>query len=200
MQSEKAKLRKHYRQLRNNISSAEQLRCAQLLVKQFKTKINKRNLPTSCKIAVYLANDGELETEALIKYFWSVNFNVYVPVLDPEKSGHLLFLQYEHSTPMTNNQYGISEPELNLSKVSPISDLDIVFLPLVAFDSMGGRLGMGGGYYDRSLALIKNNKPRLIGLAHDIQKADNLPRETWDVPLNEILSPTQHIDLEELNK
>ena len=65
-------------------------------------------------------------------------------------------------------------------------------MPLVAFDKQGNRLGMGGGFYDRTLARLHEQnwqKPQLIGLAHECQKVDALPIESWDVPLKTIITP-----------
>ena len=60
-------------------------------------------------------------------------------------------------------------------------------MPLVGFDPEGGRLGMGGGFYDRSLAYRNRHaycrKPALLGLAHECQKVDRLALASWDVPL-----------------
>ncbi|CCQ09874.1 5-formyltetrahydrofolate cyclo-ligase [Pseudoalteromonas luteoviolacea B = ATCC 29581] len=95
---------------------------------------------------------------------------------------------------MKANAYGILEPVLNCSEVCPIAQLDLLLMPLVAFDKQGNRMGMGGGYYDRTLAsYYKQNweTPRLIGLAHDCQQVDELPTEVWDVPLQAILTPTR---------
>jgi 5-formyltetrahydrofolate cyclo-ligase len=74
-----------------------------------------------------------------------------------------------------------------------------VLLPLVAFDPQGGRLGMGGGYYDRTFAFLNGQKggqkPKLIGLAHHFQQIPKLPIESWDVPLNAIVTDEQVIQI-----
>ncbi len=93
---------------------------------------------------------------------------------------------------MKANRYGIFEPELNCSHICPVAELDFILTPLVAFDSQGNRLGMGGGYYDRTLAQIPDNavkKPVLIGIAHQCQEVDALPIASWDVPLDYIVTP-----------
>ena len=102
---------------------------------------------------------------------------------------------------MTHNRYGILEPQLNCSHVSPVAQLDIILMPLVAFDSKGNRLGMGGGYYDRTLSFTQHQTgfhspsekraPKLVGIAHDIQEVDALPIAPWDVPLDAIVTPSR---------
>ncbi|WP_159287438.1 5-formyltetrahydrofolate cyclo-ligase, partial [Klebsiella pneumoniae] len=104
------------------------------------------------RIALYLANDGELNTQPLIEWLWQQGKQVYLPVLHPFAKGHLLFLHYHTHTPMDKNRYGIAEPKLDQRLICPVRELDIIGTPLVAFDQSGQRLGMGGGYYDRTLA------------------------------------------------
>ncbi len=72
-------------------------------------------------------------------------------------------------------------------------ELDLVFLPLVAFDRVGHRVGMGGGYYDRTFAFVQqmHHKPILIGLAYEMQQVDGLPFCTWDIPLDGVLTEKQ---------
>ena len=96
---------------------------------------------------------------------------------------------------MTVNQFGIAEPKLDCSKVCPVQSLDIIFTPLVAFDSSGNRLGMGGGFYDRTLAACKARGPALVGLAHQCQQSDALPHAPWDVPLHAIATPQKWIPM-----
>ena len=112
-------------------------------------------------------------------------------MLHPFTPGHLLFLRYTATSPMTRNRYGIAEPELDMQQVVPHSTLDLICTPLVAFDATGNRLGMGGGYYDRTLACWHEHRlgPKPLGLAHDCQQVDAVPQEEWDVPLPQIITP-----------
>jgi 5-formyltetrahydrofolate cyclo-ligase len=150
------------------------------------------------RIALYLANDAELSLQPFIQWCWQQNKQVYLPVLHPFCSGYLLFLQYQPNSQMAVNKYNIAEPKLNVNIVCPATQLDIIFTPLVAFDHKGERLGMGGGFYDRTLAYVAKhqlsaeNSTKIIGLAHDCQQVESVPTESWDIPLPEIYTPTQH--------
>ena len=88
---------------------------------------------------------------------------------------------------MLKNKFGIWEPKLNVQNVLPLDELDILFTPLVAFDKQGNRLGMGGGFYDRTLQNWQNASFIPVGLAHQCQQVEQLPTEAWDVPLHRIL-------------
>ena len=72
--------------------------------------------------------------------------------------------------------------------------LDLILLPLVGFDLKGNRLGMGGGYYDRTLSYLRHRrfwiKPRLVGVAHECQKVDSLIARPWDIPLDAVVTET----------
>ncbi|MBL4899254.1 MAG: 5-formyltetrahydrofolate cyclo-ligase [Colwellia sp.] len=151
-------------------------------------------------IALYLANSGELDLQPFIHWCWQQNKEIYLPIVHPFSKGHLLFLRYDNNSTMVVNQYNIEEPKLDVRDIKPIQQLDIMITPLVAFDSTGARIGMGGGYYDRTLAKWykqyshnKQNKPAVIGVAHDCQQITKVPHETWDVPLPKIITPTRTI-------
>ena len=82
-----------------------------------------------------------------------------------------------------------------MTLVCPVNQLDIIFTPLVAFDSQGNRMGMGGGYYDRTLAHWQTNQtPYPIGLAHNCQLVEQLPVQAWDIPLAQIITPDKIFD------
>lgn len=181
-------LRKSIREKRKAISESQQQTFAHQAAK---TAMRWLETFDPKKIALYLTNDGELDTQPLINELWKMEKAVYVPVLHPFHSGYLIFLEYSSVTPMVKNQYGIFEPKLNVSKLIPVSQLDVIFTPLVAFDRLGNRMGMGGGYYDRSLAHLYDGagSPEIVGFAHECQRVERLPVETWDIPLSKIITP-----------
>lgn len=144
-------------------------------------------------IGLYLSNKGELPTEPLITKLWSLGKKTYLPVVAPNSQRQLLFLPYERSTRLVENRFGIFEPDLPLNAHKPIDELDVIFTPLVAFDSRGYRLGMGGGFYDTALEPWHLNKkgPVPIGLAYSFQQIDCLPNQPWDVPLPYVITEQQ---------
>lgn len=208
-QRSRQQLRTKIRQRRRFLSPQAQSQAAKLLTKRLITldKVNKAN-----NIALYLSNDGELDTMPFIHWCWQHNKNIYLPVIHPFSHGQLLFLKYTKNTKMITNKYGIKEPKLDIRQLCLLSKLDILFTPLVAFDLSGNRLGMGGGFYDRTLAAWYKdnlshklspkdskrktpcfNSSRLypIGLAHDCQQIDKIENELWDIPLPQIITPTK---------
>ncbi|MBA6257095.1 MULTISPECIES: 5-formyltetrahydrofolate cyclo-ligase [unclassified Colwellia] len=194
-------LRQEIRYQRSLLNADQQAEQSLLLSKRL---IKEKVVKGVKHIAIYLANDGELNTQPFINWCWESNIAVYLPVIHPFSQGNLLFLHYTETSALIKNKYGILEPKLDVRHIITVANLDIIFTPLVAFDRYGNRLGMGGGFYDRTLATwyaqYKQNqqtKPLPIGLAHDCQKVDNIPSETWDIPLLKIITPTTsyHFDI-----
>ncbi|MEI6894555.1 MAG: 5-formyltetrahydrofolate cyclo-ligase [Colwellia sp.] len=182
-------LRKDIRLRRHSLSATEQHNAA-IALSQRLSKHSR--VQQAQRIAVYLSNDGELSTSHFIDWCWQQKKEVYLPVIHPFSPGHLLFLRYQQETKLVNNSYGILEPKLDVTQVCPIKCLDIICTPLVAFDSSGARLGMGGGFYDRSLAHWQQTKLYPMGLAHDCQWVAKVPVENWDIPLPEIITPNKN--------
>ncbi len=189
MNLDRKAIRQLVRQRRRALSGQEQTQAASALVAQARIS-GLLAEPQAC--ALYISNDGELDPSLLIQALWQVGCTVVLPVLHPFSKGHLLFLRYEQNSVLVNNRYNIPEPTLNVQSVVLKNKLDIIFVPLVAFDQHGNRLGMGGGYYDRTLASLPKHT-RLIGLAHDIQEVQRLPKQAWDVSMGGILTPSRFI-------
>ncbi len=183
-------LRQHIRALRRSLTAEQQHQASLDLVKQL---MPRTEVQQAQHIALYLTNDGELDTTPLIHALWQQGKTLYLPLLHPVVPGYLVFQLYTPDTVLTPNQFGIGEPELNCSLLRPVSQLDLMFTPLVAFDSQGQRLGMGGGFYDRTLSQLdpSEKKPALIGLAHDCQQVETVPTEAWDIPLPAICTPSR---------
>ena len=140
------------------------------------------------RVALFISNDGEMSAESLmaLRHFHDKQF--YLPVIVGKSKHHQLrFARYTRGQPLVRNRYGIPEPPKAGAQWLPARSLDLVLVPLVAFDDCGQRLGMGGGFYDRTFAFLKHRrwwkKPRLIGLAYEFQRRERLPADPWDVPL-----------------
>ncbi len=186
-------LRKGYRAKRQALTELQQRESSQQF---FEMTLSQGLLDGKSKIALYLPNDGEIDPIPLIQYTWVNEKQVYLPVLHPFNKKSLLFMEYLPTSEMHNNRFGIPEPKIECHRLGTIQSLDIIFTPLVAFDKIGNRMGMGGGFYDRTLACLTPNieeadPPRVIGLAHDCQECPNIPVSSWDIPLNSILTPTR---------
>lgn len=189
-------LRQQLRQRRRQLSKPQQRRAAELLCKRLKSQplfIRSRH------IALYLANDGEIDPSPLIKAAWKLGKRCYLPVLQPGQENRLWFIRYEAGTPLIKNRYGIAQPRAQYRQSFPAKQLDLVLMPLVGFDNNGGRMGMGGGFYDRTFSFknpttahrLANNRrrscpPYLLGLAHECQQVEQLTLASWDIPLSAI--------------
>jgi 5-formyltetrahydrofolate cyclo-ligase len=184
----KTEIRKAIRILRNNLSQEYK----ELAAKQCYNTIIKHNIiHNNHAIAFYLTHDSELNLKYILQYCLQIGIKCYLPVID-DINKNLKFVEFDNTSTLINNKYHIPEPlaKGNFSYIDP-KNLDTVFLPLVAFTSNGQRLGMGGGYYDRTFAFLANTtnsintrKPKLIGIAYDAQCVTTLPKESWDINLH----------------
>lgn len=184
-------LRQLIRRRRRELSEDEQHWASIALVDRFREQPGLTRAET---IALYLSIDGELESAPLIHWLWQRGKRVYIPVLHPFSRGQLLFLHYHANSQVVVNRYGILEPRLDVREICPASELDLLCAPLVAFDSKGNRLGMGGGFYDRTLAMFPRlpNPPQILGIAHDCQQVERIPVEHWDQPMPQLLTPSRY--------
>jgi len=195
-QDARQQVRQQIRQRRQQLTSVQQAQAGIDLLQQFSQYPAVKNAQ---HIALYLHNDGELCTQEVINWCWQQNKQVYIPILHPFSDHQLLFTRITPTTALVKNKYGISEPKLDVTQVIPYLCLDLVCSPLVAFDLLGNRLGMGGGYYDRTFSQHDKVKfgehiPHIIGLAHDCQQHDDLPIAPWDKPLQAIITPLMTVE------
>lgn len=181
-------LRAELRQKRNALTTEQQQQASEQLRDELLALTKKGDT-----IALYFANDGELSPDLAIDTLLKQGRNVVVPVMHSFRKGYLNFQLYTSKTPMHENHFGIREPILSSVDTVALQNINYLFMPLVGFDALGNRLGMGGGFYDRTLNKIDDfiTKPKLIGLAHDCQQVTDLPVESWDVPIDMILTPTK---------
>lgn len=139
-------------------------------------------------IGCYLSTETEAGTWGIISRAWNMKKRVFAPVM--EKKGRMHFLEVTPDTLLTANRFGLLEPVDG--EETPARQLQIVLTPLVAFDANKNRVGMGGGYYDRSFAFLKNRRqllqPKLIGIAFDCQQVEKIAANPWDIRLYSVIT------------
>ena len=205
-QKARAQLRKKLREARRSLSDEQHEDAAQCIAAQLNTLPFVKSATT---VAGYLVNDGEVNLKYYIESTWQLLHKKFaLPVLHPVCKGHLLFLSYTSDSLLINNKYNIEEPVLSCEAVIPVTQCDVILMPLVGFDTNGNRLGMGGGYYDRTLSFTQRKLntqsasnqhiPKLVGIAHDVQEVDALPTAPWDVPLDAIVTPSRTLTFTKL--
>ncbi|MGF0240341.1 5-formyltetrahydrofolate cyclo-ligase [Rhodococcus sp. IEGM1300] len=177
-------LRRMLRKARRALTPSQQRHAALGLYKQLAQQPAFRRAK---HISLYLPTDGEIDPRLLLRAAQRRGKATYLPVLSAWPRTKMVFQRIRPGEKLTPNRFRILEPRANIARQRKVWALDLVLLPLVGFDDVGGRLGMGGGFYDRSLAYMarrKNwRKPTLLGLAHECQKVERLAQASWDVPL-----------------
>ncbi len=177
-------LRRKLRHARRQLTPAQQRLAARRLYRQLTHHAQFRR---ARHIALYLPNDGEIDPRLLLQAAQRRGKATYLPVLNPWPRTRMVFQRIKPGERLRRNRFGILEPVIRTARQRRVWALDLLLMPLVGFDGNGGRLGMGGGFYDRSLAYRamrkKSHKPTLLGLAHECQRVDRLPLESWDVAL-----------------
>jgi 5-formyltetrahydrofolate cyclo-ligase len=178
-----AEIRSKMRHLRNSIEGADAAAAAAEIARKLAVIPAFIN---ATRLAAYIAVNGETDTTPLIRQARDANKQPYLPVVGDNY--RLLFAPYSSDATMLQNRYHIPEPAHTTAKLLHASDLDIVCVPLLAFDSDCRRLGSGAGYYDRALAHTTPRQPLKIGVAYDFQRVDCLTAQAWDIPMDIIIT------------
>lgn len=178
-------LRKQLQDQRKALSQIDQKIYSEQICQQI---VKSAIFQSARNIAFYTPVKGEASPLPLAN---EPNKTFYLPLLSNQQKHHLFFVSIDEGTQYKNNIYNIPEPIYKNTDILPTTELDLVIMPLVAADKHGSRLGMGGGYYDRSFSFKKDidvQKPILMGFAYDFQVVDKLSAESWDVPLDYLAS------------
>lgn len=185
----KAELRRLYRAARAELPARTRHEAERNALRH---ALNSGLLLKGKRWGVYLPFGAEFDVLGLANQMLWMRKQVFVPILPLRAARPMRFVQLKKNQALTRNRHNISEP-FSWRRIGA-RQLDVLFLPLVAYDSKGVRLGMGGGYYDATLAYLINRrhlrKPKLIGIAYDCQQAPELPAEVWDVRLDGVLTET----------
>ncbi|SCA56791.1 putative 5-formyltetrahydrofolate cyclo-ligase [Candidatus Terasakiella magnetica] len=142
------------------------------------------------KVAAYWPMAGELDVRALLHALSAEGRTCALPIVK-KKHAPLVFLHWQTGDVLIKGAHGTQQPEPSVAELIP----DLALVPLLGFDQKGGRLGFGGGYYDRTLEAYPQIKT--IGVAFDEQEVDHIPMDVFDQKMDWILTPTRVIEIQE---
>ena len=185
----KREIRAMMRSKRRDLSSTDRERASFDLMKRL---LALPGILHARRVAAYVANDGEIDPLPALTELGMTGVHGYLPVLFNTRRPRVRFARYFPNAPLSKGRFDIQIPLHDQKNLLDPVQLDWLLMPLVAFDANGNRLGMGGGFYDASLASRRAKKnwlrPRLIGIAHEFQRVDGLSVDSWDIPLDGILT------------
>lgn len=184
----KPALRRQMREQRRNLDSSSITKAAEQVAAKI---ITLPQFLDSQYLAAYIAQEGELDPTPILHIAAQLNKKIFLPTTHSIQEKSLQFYSYQLGDTLQINQFGILEPLTNERTPIEISTLNIVLIPLVAFDENCNRIGRGAGYYDKTFILTKERstkKPLLIGLAYEFQKTTLISPAAWDVPMDLIIT------------
>lgn len=211
----KSRIRQEIRAKRNNLTQADVAEKSLAICRHI---INHRHFKLAHSLGIYLAHGKEVKLNYLLQEAIRLNKDCYAPVInypraiDPRAIDPAPKMSFNQVTSLPspvgkgrgnlwrNNIYGIKEPYQTTSIA--LTNMDVIFVPLVAFDKSGARLGMGGGYYDATFQFCRPDKqgfvkrPKLIGVAYELQRIDAVPIEAQDIKLNELVTEKGWLELQ----
>jgi 5-formyltetrahydrofolate cyclo-ligase len=175
------------REMRRSLPPSYRRACARALARRLAIMPEFR---AARRVAAYLVNDGEIDPAPAIALAWRMRKRTLLPVV---RRHGLAFARFDASTRLMPNRLGIPEPVTRQRGSWRHQAADLVLVPLVAFDAKGNRIGMGGGYYDRTFAALRGRaawrRLRLVGIAYEEQRVERVEARPWDVPLHAVATP-----------
>ena len=176
------------RQRRRDIAPPERMKAAEAVAERL---LGLPDAPARGYVAGYWAMDGELPL-----HVWEIRLPpdcIYcLPVLDEAKM-QLRFAPWRSGDALVSNRFGIPEPDFDAASLLDAADIALIALPLTGFDARAHRLGMGGGWYDRTLAFRRDAPapPLAIGIGFDLQQVEAIAPAPWDVPCDAIVTESR---------
>ncbi len=187
MTGDRRALRRQARAARRSLAADERIEATLAVAHHL---IHSPPFRTASTVAAYVAADGELDPGPFIGAARALGRRIHLPVLGGWRRGRLRFVRADEGEVLRPNRYGIPEP-VRGPETAP-AFLDLVLVPLVAFDDAGNRLGMGAGHYDRTFAYRRHrsawHRPWLVGVAFDCQRSAGITPRPWDVRLDAVVT------------
>jgi 5-formyltetrahydrofolate cyclo-ligase len=182
---QKRKLRRERRAARAKLGDAVRQRASERIAHHV---IYSHCLQRSRRIACYLPMADEVDTWPIIARAWRMKKKIYAPIT--RRNRLLTFREIRPESDLVTTDFGLLKP-VSGQEVGA-RELDLVLVPMVAFDDERQRLGMGGGYYDRTFSFLRARRslfrPKLVGLAFACQRVDKIPLNPWDIRLYRVIT------------
>jgi len=185
--SSKQDIRRHMRRKRRALNAGDRARASAGVA----AALGKLHMFRAAgRVAVFAANDGEIDLEPTTRRYPTKRY--FLPVVPPPGRRRMLFAPLGPATSFHRNRYGILEPDVPVTAMVSARQVDLVLAPLVAFDRRGGRIGMGGGYYDATFEFLGSRsrweRPRMVGVAFSFQEVPLIEGDPWDIPLSAVVT------------
>ncbi len=186
---DKAALRRELRARRKQVKPAQRQAAGDKLVG---LALRGHLLAKGRRIGLYIPANGEIDVLPLLKRARAMRAYCFLPIVPGQDRKRMWFSLVGERPAWVLNRYGIPEYRHPLAPHLRARALDVLFMPVLGFDAFGCRLGMGGGYYDASLAYLKGarrwRRPWVVGVAYAMQELPSLPSDPWDIPLDAVLT------------
>ena len=151
-----------------------------------KTIMQMNVFKRTVNVASYISLSGELCTQDMNEYFMT-RHHLCLPYMVTGQKGKMDFYSFKKGDELVENRFHILEPKNQPENLVSEDKIDVIIVPLVAFDNKGNRMGMGGGYYDRMLKKVRKDC-LVIGVAYEFQQVDELLVEEWDMPMDIVIT------------
>lgn len=151
-----------------------------------KTIMQMNVFKRTVNVASYISLSGELCTQDMNEYFMT-RHHLCLPYMVTGQKGKMDFYSFKKGDELVENRFHILEPKNQPENLVLEDKIDVIVVPLVAFDNKGNRMGMGGGYYDRMLKKVRKDC-LVIGVAYEFQLVDELLVEEWDMPMDIVIT------------
>ncbi len=192
--------RRHFTQQRRALSTRQRRQLSRKASLHLH-KLHQR-LPKNARLAIYYDDFGELPTQAILGWCLRLGYQPYLPIVGSftrcDKRLRFAPIQHKNLYSMPSYRHALGMKQVKTKKLLWANQLDAIFCPLVAVDKTGIRMGMGGGYYDRSLAKSHRfslKKPLKIAWCYDFQYVEKLDKKPWDIPMDIIITPSRLIHI-----
>ena len=180
----KSSLRRELRNRRLELSAAVRADYDRAIRRHLLQLIKKH---AAHSIAAFWPFNGEPDITPLFEPLMTAGHQLCLPVVAGGDDHGMHFQAWRQGVELIPNRYGIPEPRGTAAVA--LRDIDLLAMPLVGYDHRGNRLGMGGGYYDRHLDLLRDSPaPLRAGIAYSLQEVDALEDNSWDIPLHAIVN------------